>query len=748
MKGFRYIVLFYVLFFWMEHSFAALPLDFTSIPTLANLAVGQVQELNYIIRNNVKTQSLPINISIVNDGDNQPVGAVTQTNTCGNSLAPLASCSITVTLSNLQLGALRSHLNIDYQGRAPLTSPLVLNNVAIANTTILVYIVGSDLESGSGAYATDNINQMEEIGSTANMNVVIETGGAKKAGWLTVKRQLIQKGSAYVLADLGMINMANVSTIQDFITWGIKTFPAQKYILVFWDHAGGPNGGFGGDENFIINGAAAGTPINQLITAVQGALSATGARLELIGFDTCLFGSAELASGLTPFAHYFVGSEDLEPGGGWQYNTFLSYVNSNLNASGLDIGKVIVDGFTEQNAGQTTTLSVVDLTMIPSLVTAVNTFSSVLNGYVNSNDNWKKIAQTRLQSADYNTSVWTNNNTDVVDLIGLAGSIQHNFTSDSDLALRNAAEVMILAAQNAIKYFQNSPNRGASLGLTTYFPSIMESYQSNYGSNVSLNSTPFYAANYINLLNNYNIFYQGNTSSLTATFSNFMSTSQNYTATLSNDFAQLYATVGSNSCTIIGAITPTSCLSAMQFSGISAQSGGGTTWNLTYNVSNDQNWPLINGTPALLIDSDINPQVQSEQTYLIPATEINPLNPNNNATGFLQLNNNNEIYTIVGFIAPAFVTTSTSTVPKVVAIKDGTQFYLRAYTLSNAINQCYPGSISGTWCLLNTNQVITAPFTITTGALPSSSLYNQFSFLAADLTGSLQLTGMLSYPPS
>lgn len=720
-----------------QTAWAMLPVDFTSTPTINNLAIGQVQILNYTIRNNVKTQSLPMNISIINDGDNQSNNAVTQTNTCGSSLGALASCSITVTINGLQQGLLKRHLNIDYHGRAPLTSPLVLNSIGKANTTVLVYIVGSNLESDDGA-ATNNIQQMEQIGSTVNMSVVIETGGANKPGWLTVKRQFVQKGNTIVLSDLGSVNMASTSTIQNFITWGINNFPAQKYLLVFWDHGGGPNGGFGGDENFIN----ASTPINQVIAAVQGALANTSATLELIGFDTCLLGSAEFAAGLSSFSHYFVGSEDLEPGLGWQYNTFLNYVNSNLNATGLDIGKVIVDGFTAQNAGNTTTQSVLDLSQMPNLVNAVNQFSTALSPYVNSNvNNWKKVAQSRYKSADYYTSVWTNKSTDVVDLIGLSGNIQSTFSSDTNLS--NASGAVITATQNVVKYFKNSSNRGASLGVTTYFPSIMTSYQTSYGSNVSLNNIPFYSQNYINLLNNYNLFYQNNIASLTATFSNFMFSNPNYTATLSNDYSELYAGVGSLSCNIkINNTTVINlpCLSTIEFSGINATSGGGSTWNISYDKNANQNkWPLINSSPALLIDSDVNPQIQSEQSYMLPVTQI-ASNPNNNAPGFLQLINNNGSYIVAGFLPSSSTTSSTNSVSKIMSIENGTQFYLQAYAQSNADNQCFTGSLSGTWCLLNTNIVITAPFTISFGTLPLSSLYNQFAFLAGDLTGSLQIT--------
>ncbi|MDF2613281.1 MAG: hypothetical protein K0S71_1067 [Clostridia bacterium] len=49
----------------------------------------------------------------------------------------------------------------------------------IAPYTILVYMVGSDLESDSGA-ATNDLIEMAAVGGAKNVNVVVETGGAKK----------------------------------------------------------------------------------------------------------------------------------------------------------------------------------------------------------------------------------------------------------------------------------------------------------------------------------------------------------------------------------------------------------------------------------------------------------------------------------------------------------------------------------------------------------------------------------------
>ncbi len=45
--------------------------------------------------------------------------------------------------------------------------------------TILVYMIGSDMESDFHM-ASDDIQEMMDAGSSSNVNVVLQTGGAKK----------------------------------------------------------------------------------------------------------------------------------------------------------------------------------------------------------------------------------------------------------------------------------------------------------------------------------------------------------------------------------------------------------------------------------------------------------------------------------------------------------------------------------------------------------------------------------------
>jgi hypothetical protein len=693
---------------------ALLPLSFTVNPAVRDMALGQTQVLQYTITNNVKSLSLPIkSIGFVNQGDSQPADATSYTSSCSDTLAPQQSCTITVTIQNLIQGVLKRNLTIEYGGRAPLQTPL---NIAVnqAKYTILIYMVGTDLESVSHS-ATENIEQMETIGSTANMNVVLETGGALSPGWTTVQRRLVQQGGFYLVEDLGALNMANASTIEDFLQWGMTNYPADKYLLVFWDHGGGPNGGYGGDEIF----SHATTPINQLSLAVANAVAQTGKPFELIGFDTCLLGNAETISGLYPYTHYYVGSEDVEPGAGWQYNTFMNYINQNPTATGLTIGKEIIDGYTQQNSGDETTLSLIDATQVPALLTAINNFSLAAEAHTNTVADWKALARARLAAPDFYTSIWKTRSADVVDLISLVNQVKAAFPSDNNVQTTSTA--LLNASNNAIKYLQNSATRQDSLGLTIYYPSVLAGYATNYPNVTILNGVNFFAENYSTFISSYMDFYNAQISSLVAVPSSLAFDGTNYTAQISNDFDEVFAAVGNDACTNVTGFGTIPCYVAIQYSPIEQSfNSGNSTWSVSFNKNDNLNsWPMINGQPMLLIPEDskiVEPEVDS---FIVPVFWVN-----GEEDGFLAVTFQNGKYVVTGF--QKFVGSS-NTQSKVTDIPDGAIFNLKAY------------AFSGIWSLLPTSVTVTSPLQITFGAIDDSS-NDAFRYLVGDLTGALNIT--------
>jgi hypothetical protein len=108
---------------------------------------------------------------------------------------------------------------------------------ANASWTILVYLAGDNNLDGAGA--TDLL-EMKKVGSSAAINVVAQFDRAGSKG--TTKRYRLRKGTTLAadkVGDLGETNTGDPAVLKDFLTWGIKTYPAQHYLAVLWNHGAG-----------------------------------------------------------------------------------------------------------------------------------------------------------------------------------------------------------------------------------------------------------------------------------------------------------------------------------------------------------------------------------------------------------------------------------------------------------------------------------------------------------------------------
>jgi len=247
------------------------------------------------------------------------------------------------------------------------------------NWTVMVYIIGSNLErevrqrggSVTKGYASKDILEMlagTHPPQTNEVNVVISTGGAARAGWKTIKRALIRDGQHYVLEDLGAQNMANPQALSDFVIWATTEFPAQHYALILWNHGGGTQG-FGQDNS------SAGSPemmsFTQLHQAYQTIREQIGNPLDIVVYDACLMASIEVAEITATVANAMAASAELEPGHGIDYAHLLSHVGQSPPADGIDFGKVVKTGYIQHTKDEGTfgtsqiTYSVFDLTQFP-----------------------------------------------------------------------------------------------------------------------------------------------------------------------------------------------------------------------------------------------------------------------------------------------------------------------------------------------------------------------------------------------
>lgn len=285
--------------------------------------------------------------------------------------------------------------------------------------TLMLYLCGSDLESQGGA-ATSDLMEIMEASISDQVNIVVETGGALE--WQndlmdpdTNERWLITDEGIAFLQDAGPQDMSLGDTLADFIRYSSETFPADRYMLVLWDHGGGTVDGYAYDERF-------GNDEMMPIAELNQALSDAGVIFDMIGFDCCLMSTAETAYMVEKYADYMVASQRVEPGNGWHYTPWIDALSQNTSIPTRDLGKIIVDSFIEASAdgfyGSELTLAVTDLTYIPQLFEGLNEFFSQAQPKLLSGDNF--ISTSRALGSNRAAD----DNYDLIDLAYLISSME------------------------------------------------------------------------------------------------------------------------------------------------------------------------------------------------------------------------------------------------------------------------------------------------------------------------------------
>ena len=238
----------------------------------------------------------------------------------------------------------------------------------VAAWTIMIYMCGSDLESGydssSNTYdnnyylASSDIDEIFEAGSKPdNVNIIIQTGGASR--WRSsngygisssnIERWEVKNNKLNKVASLTDASMGASKTFQSFLEWGLTNYPATRTGVILWNHGGGMFG-VCYDENHDYDSLRS----NEVKTALANSFSNVGIqdKLEWIGYDACLMQVQDIAEFNSGYFNYMVASQESEAGYGWDYDVWLKalYANpKNITTSALLTS--VVDSFIEDNGG-------------------------------------------------------------------------------------------------------------------------------------------------------------------------------------------------------------------------------------------------------------------------------------------------------------------------------------------------------------------------------------------------------------
>ena len=241
------------------------------------------------------------------------------------------------------------------------------------SVVVMEYVVATDLESDRGL-ATVNIEQIRKASAEGSgMTTVMQFGAAERAFTEGMEdggcaRYTVSDGKIEKVMDLDPATcMTEKESLADFIRWTKENYPADRYMLVFWDHGGGLTYGYGHDQLNRREDNDRSMPTSEIAEAVEEG----GVQFDLIGFDTCLMQDIDLANSLEPYADYFLASEETESGYGWNYTLGFSELAKNPGISTEEFGTYMIASFDPYNtisrdgdADTDSTLSLIDMTYV------------------------------------------------------------------------------------------------------------------------------------------------------------------------------------------------------------------------------------------------------------------------------------------------------------------------------------------------------------------------------------------------
>ena len=324
---------------------------------------------------------------------------------------------------------------------------------AVGSFCLLVYMIGSDLENFDGA-ASNDIQEMLEAASGDNLNIVLQTGGSKS--WhlkeITsdrIGRYRISNGKLEIIELLNNVRMSESETLADFISWAGKSYPADRYGIVLWNHGGGTLLGYGLDEYYPDE--------TMSIEEIHEAFSKSGLHFDFIGFDACLMCTVETAVALSGHADYMIASEETEPSTGWYYTEWIKQISDNPGLSIPELAGTIIDSFVsgpDYNKYDFYTLSLIDLKKIGDLYLALGEYFKEEEAILNEQFRNTLTARTHTKS-------FGNDGYEQIDLFDYLESSEEETQS-------GRAQKVLEKAKEAVCYYRGTV--AGSNGIAIYYP--------------------------------------------------------------------------------------------------------------------------------------------------------------------------------------------------------------------------------------------------------------------------------------
>lgn len=330
--------------------------------------------------------------------------------------------------------------------------------------TILVFMnAANDLFS----FSQLNMNQMESVAGNPDVRFVVQWKQSQtifpSSSFDGTRRYLVRPDNtseirSELIQDMGGgIDMGRPETLAEFVRWGKTYFPADRYVLVVWNHGNGwrRSPDFGRAVSYDDEFGSA-------IQAWELAQALGDETVDILAWDASLMQMIEVAYEVQDKATLIVGSEESPPGEGYPYDLIFREFRDRPDDSTANLAKAFVDGMLAVPAYATRriTQSVIDSSQLPALGAAVDGLAAELIAHRNALTEIVPALRNETQSYSRTTVRF------FYDLDHLCENLA---ASSAPLAVRNAANVVRDRVAEAVIWEGHNDRSPNSRGIAIDF---------------------------------------------------------------------------------------------------------------------------------------------------------------------------------------------------------------------------------------------------------------------------------------
>ncbi|MBA7580043.1 Clostripain [subsurface metagenome] len=365
--------------------------------------------------------------------------------------------------------------------------------------TVMVYL---DADNNLESAGIDDINEMEMVGSSTDVNIVIQVDRIPRSvldannegsdddisngNWTNTRRYYITQDydpytiNSQLISELGELNMGSPQTLIDFATWAVTNYPAKKYLLVIWNHGGGfRSKGLAKDIAWDDTSGGDKITMSELEYALSAISIQMGKNIDIVGMDACLMAMTEVAYQIKDYADILVTSEESEPNDGWPYDTILGQLVSYPTMTPNQVATNIVDSYIfSYTASDNVTQSAIDLSHMDTLAAQLSNLALAI------------MSDTLTPTVSYINAAYFSQYYYDYDFIGLYDFCNQLVAYSNSLEVKNIASNIQQTLNYAVlRWGYNGYEVNKSRGLSIYFP---YAYYDTYYNNTNFSQDTFW----------------------------------------------------------------------------------------------------------------------------------------------------------------------------------------------------------------------------------------------------------------